>query len=144
MKLLGHPVHPLLIHFPTALLPMDLALSIMYFTTGNISYGLAGFYCLVGAVLVGCVAMITGVIDLILIPKQEKQALTMGIYHACINGVVLIAFALITYRAWHAYPQMPLPSAGNMVVKGVLILALFVGNYLGGTLIYRHHIGIER
>ena len=44
MKLLGHPVHPLLIHFPTALLPMDLALSGIAFYKNEVAFSMAGLY----------------------------------------------------------------------------------------------------
>jgi len=31
MKFAGHPIHTMIIHFPTALLPMDLVLSLLGF-----------------------------------------------------------------------------------------------------------------
>ncbi len=53
-----------------------------------------------------------------------------------------MVFAVIAYKAWQAYPQITVSTIVT-IIKGILILTLFVGNYMGGTLIYRHHIGIN-
>lgn len=143
MKLFGHPVHPLLIHFPTALLPMDLALSLLYNITGNSSFYQAGFYCLVGGVLMGLLAILTGLLELIIIPKRNKKAIELALYHGFLNGVVLIIFAIITYKAWQIFPSPYFSGKTGIIVKAILIIILFVGNYMGGRLIYKHHIGIE-
>src|SRR5829696_6824121 len=104
MKLFGHPVHPLFIHFPTALLPMDLVLSVLYTVTGNHSFYLAGFYCLAGGVLVGLPAIITGLIEIISMPKGNKKATTLALYHGFMNGTILLVFAIIGYKAWQIFP----------------------------------------
>ena len=143
MKLFGHPVHPLLIHFPTALLPMDLALSILYWSTGNESFYQAGSYCLWAGTALGLLAMLTGLVDLIGIPRADKKAIELALYHAFLNGLILLIFAVIAYKAWQVFPAPFFVATTGVAVKGVLILALFVGNYLGGRLIYTHHIGIN-
>jgi uncharacterized membrane protein len=142
MKFFGHPIHPLLIHFPTALLPMDLVLSVLHAYKHENAFALAGFYCLAAAVAMGILAMITGLIDLLAIPKTGKQAMAAALTHGFVNGIILIVFATILYREWQVYPQ-PYSSQGSLVFKGVLVVSLFAGNFLGGQLIYKHHIGID-
>ncbi len=142
MKLFGHPVHPLMIHFPTALLPMDLALSIMDYHYGDHSFSLAGFYCLVGGSVIGLLAMISGLIDLLAIPRSNKQALVAALYHAFINGTIILAYCVITFRSWQRFPQLE-ADATTIAVRAFLIASLFAGNYWGGKLIYSHHIGID-
>ncbi len=143
MKLLGHPVHPLFIHFPTALLPMDLVLSVLYHATGNQSFYHAGFYCLAGGVLAGLPAILSGLIELITMPKGNKHAITLALYHGCMNGTILLLFAIICYKAWKIFPEIYLASTNGIFVKAFLVIALFAGNYMGGKLIYKHHIGIN-
>jgi uncharacterized membrane protein len=144
MKVFGHPVHPLLIHFPTALLPMDLAFSLFSYYKQNASFSEAGLYCLIGAVLIGFIAIITGLSDLLGIPRNNKPAIALALYHGAVNGAIILAFALIGYKAWQAYPQVQIPSTAMIVIKSILILALFIGNYMGGKLIYKHHMGINQ
>jgi uncharacterized membrane protein len=142
MKLFGHPIHPLLVHFPTALLPMDLLLSILHYTRNNESFGLAGVYCLWAGVTAGLLTIVTGILDLVAIPRNNKAAWAQGLYHGAVNTTILLVFAALAYKAWQNYPAVP-TSAGNLIVKAILVCGLFVGNYLGGRLIYKHFIGIE-
>jgi uncharacterized membrane protein len=143
MKFLGHPVHTMIIHFPTALLPMDLVLSCLFFKTGNESFGTAAFYCVTGAVLTGIIAMLTGVIDLVTFKPEQKQAMGTGLVHGFINGMVIIIYGVIVYKGWKAYPLVPLPTITMLVIKALAVLTLLVGNYYGGTLVYKHRIGIK-
>lgn len=143
MKLFGHPVHPLLIHFPTALLPMDLGLSILHVTTANSSFYQAGVYCLLAGSALGLVAMLTGLVDILVIPRSNKSALALALYHGFMNGLLIMIFAILAYKAWQVFPLPVLGDVKGVLIKGFLVIALFVGNYLGGRLIYNHHIGIN-
>jgi len=143
MKMLGHPIHPLLVHFPTALLPADLVLSILYHATGDASYYTAGFYCLVGGVVLGLPAAVSGLIDLVAIPKKDKSAIGLALYHGMLNGSILLVFGVLAWKAGQAFPAPWFTGLTAVIVKGILLLALFVGNYMGGKLIYKHHIGIQ-
>lgn len=143
MKIFDHPVHPLLIHFPTALLPMDLALSVFSFLKNDASFSLAGFYCLVAGVIMGFAAIGTGLIELIAIPKTDRQALAMGLYHGFINTVIILIFGIIAWKAWQGYPLLEVQTITGIIFKGILILLLFIGNYMGGRLIYKYGIGLN-
>jgi uncharacterized membrane protein len=143
MKLFGHPLHPLFIHFPTALLPMDFVLSLLNYLKGDVSFAQAGFYCLIGGVLTGIAAVLTGLLALTDVPKGDKQALGSSLVHGFVNGFLMLVFGVIAYREWQHYPQLPAVTKTTLLVKGILIVALFIGNYLGGRLIYQHFIGLN-
>jgi uncharacterized membrane protein len=143
MKFAGHPIHVMVIHFPAALLPMDLLFSALGFYYKNSSFSLAAFYCLVAAVLIGFIAMLTGLIDLIRIPKEEKDALGTGLIHGFINGIIILTYAIFAYRVWRSGNFAALPSTAMLVFKLVLVISLFIGNYYGGKLIYKHRLGIN-
>ena len=141
MKIFNHPVHPIMIHFPTALLPMDLVLSYLYYRTGNESFGSAAFYCLIAGVGLGLLSGITGLIDLVMI--KEKTAMGAALIHGGINLTAILVFSVFAYRSWNLYPQIQMPAVTVLIVKMVTVIFLFVGNYLGGRLILKHHIAIE-
>jgi uncharacterized membrane protein len=143
MKLFGHPLHPLLIHFPTALLPMHYILCILYFVWHDASFASASFYCLIGGVTTGILAILAGLIDLLNIPASNKPAMTTALYHGFINGIILVVFTVMAYKDWQHLPEYQDPSVATIVIKGILILLLFAGNYLGGKLIYNYYIGIN-
>jgi uncharacterized membrane protein len=143
MKVFGHPLHMMLIHFPTALLPMDILLSLFAYYTEDNSFLAAAFYCLAGGVISGVLAIITGLIDVLFISKENKAAIATAIVHGFINGTVLLFFGLFAYRSWQLYPGLNMPSLSILLLKTGLVISLFVGNYLGGKLILHHHIGIK-
>jgi uncharacterized membrane protein len=141
MKIFKHPLHVMLIHFPTALLPMDLVLSYLFYSTGNESFGPAAFYCLIGGVVSGLLAGITGLIDLILI--KDKTAMAAALVHGGINLTAILVFSVFAYKGWKLYPQVQVPTLTVLAIKLVTVVFIFVGNYLGGRLIFKHHIAIE-
>jgi uncharacterized membrane protein len=144
MKIAGHPIHAMVIHFPAALLPMELGLSALAYHYSNTSFSQAAFYCLVAAVVIGFAAMLTGLIDLIGIPKEEKDALGTALVHGFINGIIILAYAIFAYRAWKSGSAEAIPSTAMLIVKLVLVIGLFAGNYFGGKLIYKYRIGLDK
>lgn len=142
MKLFGHPIHPLLIHFPTALLPADFVLSLLASAQHDDRFLFAGFYCLVGGISMGLLALITGLIDFFSISKENKPAIGTALLHGFINGIIILVFAVMAYKEFQSYPLLPVPSLAKLIVKAVLVIALFAGNYFGGKLIYQHQVGI--
>jgi uncharacterized membrane protein len=144
MKFAGHPIHVMLIHFPAALLPADLALSILGYYYNNTGFSQAAFYCLAGGVALGFLAMISGLIDLLAIPKTNKQAFATGLTHGFINGLVIFVYAILVYKAWKNGTYHEVAGLASLVTKSVLVMTLVFGNYLGGKLIYKYHVGIDK
>ncbi|MFL5739951.1 MAG: DUF2231 domain-containing protein [Flavisolibacter sp.] len=143
MKILGHPLHTMIIHFPTALLPMDFFLCLIGNYTHQSSFFIAGYYCLIAGTFFGLLALLTGLLDLVAIPSNNKEASYSAWVHGLINGSMMLIFGIIAYKSWKTYPVMLQPSSFLLWTKGILVAVLFFGNYLGGRLIYKHHIGIE-
>jgi uncharacterized membrane protein len=143
MKMLGHPFHMMLIHFPTALLPMDILLSFLAYYNKDSSLMMAAFYCIAVGVLTGLLAIITGLIDLLMIPKENKAGPGTALIHGFINGTVLLLFGVFAYKSWKIYPDLSIPALPIILIKTALLITLFIGNYLGGKLILQHHIGVK-
>ena len=131
----------MLIHFPTALLPMDLILSYLFYRTGNDHLGSAAFYCLAAGIGLGLLSGITGFIDLLTI--KDKAAIGVALTHGGINLTAILVFSVFAYKSWNLYPHFQLPSFAVLMIKLATVVFIFVGNYLGGKLILKHHIAIE-
>jgi uncharacterized membrane protein len=143
MKILGHPIHILLIHFPAALIPMDFACSCLQYYMHNDSFGLAAFYATAGVVVLGWLAIVFGFIDLIKIPAQEPQAQKIALIHGSINSIIIIVYTILGLKAYKVYPGTMPVLTELLIVKAVLLLSLVVGNYLGGNLVLKYGIGTE-
>lgn len=143
MKILGHPIHILLIHFPAALIPMDFVCTTLQYYMHNDSFGLAAFYAMTGVIVLGWLAIVFGFIDLVKIQAQEPQAQKVALIHGSINTVIIIAYTILGMKAYKMYPQVVNASTALLIGKGVLLLALLVGNFLGGNLVLKYGIGTE-
>ena len=144
MKILGHPLHMMLIHFPAALLPADALLSFFAYYNDDSSLLPGAFYCLVAGVVIGALAILTGIIDALRIEKDKKQAIATAFIHGFINTIVLVFFGIFAYRAWQQYPEMTMPAISTITIKAVFLVLLFAGNYFGGKLILEYSIGLKK
>lgn len=143
MKIFGHPVHMMLIHFPTALLPMDLVCSVLHYYTGNPSFGHAAFYALAGGVLLGWAAVTTGLLDLAKVATTHPRSLKKALLHGGLNSFVLLFYTLFAYSQYKQYPLLPAASFLTLIVRAVLMGCLVAGNYLGGSLILKDKVATD-
>ena len=144
MKIFGHPIHVILIHFPSALFPMDLVCSVIAYNNGLRSLVDAAFYASVGGVIFGCLAVITGAFDLIPVVKNKPRSVNKALLHGGLNSTVLIGFMVLTFISFKSFPTIPTDSLMKLIAKGILVLILAIGNFLGGSLILKDKIGMEK
>jgi uncharacterized membrane protein len=123
---------------------MDLAMTILYNQTGNPSFYQAGFYSLAGGVILGLLAVITGLLELTNVKAGDKKMLATILYHGFLNGSIILIYAIIAWKAWEVFPDPYLIGMKGIITRSILVISLFAGNYLGGQLIYKHHFGIEK
>ena len=142
MKIFGHPLHMMLIHFPSALLPMDLLCSFLGYYTGNSSFTDAAYFALAGGVGFGALAIITGVFDLAVIAEHKPLALKKALIHGVINSGVVIAYSIFAFRGYHQFPDLVQDTLTVLIVKGGLLTFMIAGNFLGGSLILKDKVGL--
>lgn len=142
MHINKHPLHLMLVHFPVALLPMDLFCSIIAIETGDKTFLFAGYYALIGAVAFGWLAVITGTVDLITWKstdaKEDQKVIAKGVVHGGIQIIVIMIYSGLAFL--ENYPYLEYPSTGVVVTKVVLVVSMFTGNYFGGELVLKHLI----
>lgn len=143
VKVFKHPLHIMLIHFPSALLPMDLVCYAIYYFTGDTSFAFASFYALTGAVLVGWLAVIFGALDLVSITPERSRVMQKALLHGGINVTIIIIYTVLVYSAYKHFPLLPNASLAVLIAKFVLVTCMIVGNYIGGSLILKYKLGIE-
>jgi|SRR6185312_7719674 len=144
MKVFGHPLHLMLIHFPSALFPMELVLCCIYFFTGQLSFGQAAFYTMAGGVVLGWVAAIFGAMDLIKIPTDKPETMKKALLHGSINVTVVIVYTVLAYSLYKVYPNFPVPKLALLIAKFCVVCFMIVGNFIGGSLVLKDKVGIEK
>jgi uncharacterized membrane protein len=138
-KLLGHPIHQMLIVFPLGLLAMALIFDIIHLATGVGYWSEIAYWMIAAGIIGGLVAAPFGLIDWLAIPAGTR-AKRIGAWHGGGNLIVVLLYA----ASWwfrHAEPQNPVMAAYVLSFGGGLI-ALVTG-WLGGELVDRLAVGVD-
>jgi uncharacterized membrane protein/nitrite reductase/ring-hydroxylating ferredoxin subunit len=140
-EIASHPIHPVLVAFPIGLWVTSLIFDLIGVASGEQAYSSAGFY----MVIVGCIgaafAAVAGAIDLFGIIPPRSSGRSRGYLHGGLNTAALFVFISVAYRrGTPAAPVDGLAIAGSLL--GVILIA--VSGWLGGTLVYRNQIGVDR
>jgi uncharacterized membrane protein len=140
VKLLGHPVHPILIVFPLGLLIMALIFDVIYFATDNGAFATAAYWDIAAGIIGGLLAAVFGLIDWLNIPNGTR-AKTVGMWHGIGNVVVVALFALSWWLRSSDPAHVPSTTAFILALVGIGIGA--VTGWLGGELVDRLGVGVD-
>ncbi|MFT3859055.1 MAG: DUF2231 domain-containing protein [Aquabacterium sp.] len=139
VKLLGHPVHQMLIVFPLGLLGASVVFDLLHRLTDLPSMAPVAYWTMAGGLLSGVLAAPFGTIDWLAIPKGTR-AKAVGALHGGGNVLVLLLF-LGSWLSRHAHDMAATNAATAMSLAG-LALAM-VTAWLGGELVDRLGIGVS-
>ena len=138
-KLLGHPIHQMLIVFPLGLFGTSVAFDIVHLATDNARFADVAFWMITGGLIGGVLAAVFGLIDFLAIPGGTR-AKRVGALHGVGNLVVTGLFAA-SWLIRYDQPLLPELSAIALSMAG-LGLALVTG-WLGGELVDRLAVGVD-
>jgi uncharacterized membrane protein len=138
-KILGHPVHQMLIVFPLGLLATAVTFDLIYLAGGNTTMATVAYWMIAAGIIGGLAAAPFGWIDWFAIPRATR-AKSVGLRHGVGNVVVLLLFA----GSWllrRNQPDNPETLAFTLSFVGAG-LALMTG-WLGGELVDRLSVGVD-
>jgi uncharacterized membrane protein len=140
MRLFGHPVHPMLVAFPIALLGITPVWDVIAWRGLMADAAAAGYLCELAGLALGGLAVVPGVVDLIKIPQAEMSASKAALIHAGLALTMMslfgIAFALRGVRA--AAPDLTV-----IALEAAGAACLAVTGWFGGHLVFHHRLGVE-
>ena len=140
IKVLGHPLHPMLIVLPLGLLSMAVIFDIVQLLTRNSSFSIAAYWNIVAGVLTGLLAAAAGLRDRIAIPGGTR-AKTVGALHGLGNLIVVVLFAASWWMRRDSVDYVPDTLAFFLGLVAFAI-AGFTG-WLGGELVYRLRVAVD-
>jgi uncharacterized membrane protein len=140
VKLLGHPVHPMLIVLPLGLLATAVVFDVVYLVGGDETFASVAFWDITAGILGGLAAAIFGFIDWLAIPR-DTRAKKIGLWHGGGNLVIVLLFVVSWFLRLpdHAYAPNLLPFV--FALTGA-VLALGTA-WLGGELVYRMRVAVD-
>ena len=103
-RILGHPVHPMIIPFPFALWTFSLVADVVYIWFNKDNWGIVAFYTLAAGLVGGVAAAVPGVIDWLAI--KDREVARIANWHARLNVIALIIFAIDFYLRWRNKGQI--------------------------------------
>lgn len=139
VKLLGHPVHQMLIVFPLGLLATSVLFDLVWLVAGSATMITVAYWTMAAGILGAVVAAPFGTIDWLAIPPGTR-AKRIGAMHGAGNAVVSLLFI----GSWFFRPDArtePGSVALTLSFSGAL-LAL-VTAWLGGELVSRLGVGVS-
>jgi len=142
-KWLKHPLHPALVHIPTALWPAAWVFDLLsQWRADNLFVQLAFYAGLLGLV-VALFAIPTGFADWTGI-RPEKPAWKLGLVHMSLNVVVSILWAINLWLRLSSFDTAASVPPGLLMLSTAATILLLISGYLGGRMIYAYGISVAR
>ncbi|MBZ5488937.1 DUF2231 domain-containing protein [Halomonas aquamarina] len=134
----GHPLHPLMVHFPVAALMALVACDLGYWYTSDPFWLRVGLWLAGIGAFGGWFASLAGIVDLVSVGQIRR--LITGWSHAII-AVVMLSLASLNWLIRFNDPTLVLPWGilVSLVTGGLVALT----GWLGGQLVYEHAVGVE-
>lgn len=143
IKILGHPVHPMLIPYPIAFYTGTLVSFIIYAVGNNPFWFRAAVALNVAGVGMALIAAIVGFTDFALGIPSGTEVKKDGYRHMGFNVLALILFAVclgLNVGQWSAAaPDM----TGGIILSALGFLSTIAAGYYGWTLVQTHHVGVQ-
>ena len=140
VKLLGHPVHPMLVVFPLGLFIAAVIFDGIYLWRGSAMFASVAYWNIAAGIIGGLAAAVFGLIDWLAIPSGTR-AKRIGLLHGGSNVVVVLIFAAVW---WMRADAPDLTPTTNVFLLEVAALAIgSVAGWLGGELVDRLAVGVD-
>lgn len=138
----GHPMHPALVHFPITLFPLSLLFLALMYWTDNAFHLHAAYWSFMLGVLMIIPVLLTGVRDLRHVHTdniQSERLLYTHVYFGALISIISILSGI--YFLLNKPFLNPELISGFTIISLLLTIMMFVQGFLGGLLVYTHHLG---
>lgn len=138
-----HPIHPIVVHFPIALLCVGVAFDALAprWPTGGLRE--TSLYCLLAGVMSAALAVVTGGMEEELAERAGAPESVLELHESLGTVTLVVFFVLLGLRLamqWGWIKDIRSLTLGLGVI-GIVILALT--GYWGGELVYTYGIGVK-
>jgi uncharacterized membrane protein len=138
-RLLGHPIHQMLIVFPLGLLATSFFFDLIDVFSGSSGLAIAAFWMIAAGIIGGLLAAVFGLVDWLAIPSGTR-AKAIGAWHGGGNVVVVVLFAA-SWLLRHGAPATP--GTGAIVLSAIGVGIALITGWLGGELVDRLGVGVD-
>lgn len=141
LRIAGHPVHPMLVHFPICSWTVAAAAEIAGWITHGEVWWQIGFAAQGLGVITATLAMVAGVADYAGLARGHPAQGTANM-HMLAMGLAWLMF--VTSLALRGMPTGVAPPVWASMATACGFGALAIGGWLGGRLVYGFGVGVRR
>lgn len=140
MRVLGHPLHPVIVHFPIALLLSASAADLAWLAglTADVHIGAV---LMAAGLAMGLVAMAAGLLDF---TALEDSVVPHAVRHMTVMGIAWLGYAIALYLRRDILSGGEELGSISVAISLVSALLLALGGWLGGRLVYTFGAGVEK
>jgi uncharacterized membrane protein len=133
-KPIGHPSHPMFVHFPIAFYLAVLVFDVMALIEPNAGLMQANIFLLFGALIATVILATTGLVDWAgMVKGSSKRRLATQHLLVQVLAALFFQFTLVLRLGNRGVDQ---PETLWVVLEAIGYLIIIVGQYLGGVLVY--------
>jgi uncharacterized membrane protein len=140
MRLFGHPVHPVLVAFPIALLGLTPVWDVLAWAGAMADAPALGYDCELAGLIAAGLAIATGFADLMKIPEAETANTKAALLHAGL-ALTLVSIFGIAFALRGAHGAVPGALVIGLEAAGAACLA--ATGWFGGDLVFRRGVGVS-
>lgn len=149
MSIRGHPLHPVLIHFPVAALIGLVATDLAFLVTNDGFWARAGLWLAGVGALGGWISGLAGLVDLISVARIRRLIAAwshavlavMLLSLATLNWLLRVEAGTVPDSALHSGAAQILPWGLYLSVLTALLISMT--GILGGQLVYEYAVGVD-
>lgn len=140
MSILGHPIHPMLIHFPVAALLGVIPTDIAYLLTEDFFWARVSLWLAGVGMAGGYISGAAGLIDLVFV--RQIRRLVMAWCHALL-AVMLLSLATLNWLLRIGDSPEALIAPWGLYLSLLTGLLISFTSLMGGELVYDHAVGVS-
>lgn len=142
---LGHPMHPAVVHFPITLFPLSAFFMLLWYTLGrNLFYLHAAYWAFIIGAVVIIPVLATGVRDWQHTQVDNEAGQRLLKTHMVIGSITGLLAIIGALFYWANKPMVNLDLVpGFTALTLLLTLLVFVQGFIGGLMVYTHKMGVE-
>lgn len=143
VKLLGHPVHPMLVAYPIAFYTATFVAYLIYAVGGDPFWFKVAVVANIAGVIMAAIAAIPGFLDGALGVPASSPAKRHGLMHLTLNVGALLLFLISAIVNTGQFNAVAPPAGWGLALSLLGVLCTIGAGYFGWTMIQTDHVGVE-
>jgi uncharacterized membrane protein len=139
LRLFGHPLHMMLLHFPIALWSVSLLADLVWLWRGETLWAEMAFWSVAAGLALAMPTAIAGFVDYLALASGGAERVALWHMIVMLGAAGMFTVSLIVQGAPAAVTQARMVTM--TVVSAVGLVLMGFGAWLGGELVLRHGIG---